>query len=237
MFEKNFYLETSYVDEYLELKLSSLFLMMQDVATEHAEILGVGKNQTIDKNLFWVITRYSVSINKLPKYLDKVTVRTYPGKNMKFIFPRYFEVLSETGELLIKASSTWVVVDRDTHKVNMDPFHGQLLPEEHHEGEEELPIKVTKRETSLIENRVVRYSDIDLNRHLNNTRYIEYIVDSHDIDFYKTHRLKHIVINYEKEIKSGDVVSIKSNHENPEYLVGMLKDEISFETLIEYENR
>ena len=49
MYSKKYYLGTSDVDAFLELKISSMFVMFQDVATEHAELLGVGKTQTIDK--------------------------------------------------------------------------------------------------------------------------------------------------------------------------------------------
>ena len=57
MYEKKYHIGTSDVDMNLELRLSSLFLMMQDVATEHAELLGVGMSETIGKGQFWVITR------------------------------------------------------------------------------------------------------------------------------------------------------------------------------------
>ena len=82
MYQKKYYLGTSDVDSNLELKLTSLFVMMQDVATEHAEQLGIGKTETIDKGQFWVISRYALTIVRMPKYLETITVKTYPGSTL-----------------------------------------------------------------------------------------------------------------------------------------------------------
>lgn len=234
MYEKKYHIGTSDVDMNMELRLSSLFLMMQDVATEHAEVLGVGMSQTIDKGQFWVITRYSVSIIENPKYLDDIIVRTYPGDDKKFIFPRYFEIVDKNNKVVIKASSTWCVLRKSDRGISLNPFDGKVLPPEHHEGEEPLPAKVLPDEKHLVETRKVRYSETDLNNHLNNTKYIEYIIDLHDSEFYKTHRISHITINYEKEILSGDSVSLFSNGKNPEYINGSVDGKNIFEAEIQY---
>ena len=234
MYEKKYHIGTSDVDINLELKLSSLFLMMQDVATEHAEVLGVGMSQTIEKGQFWVITRYSVSIDKNPKYLEDIIVRTYPGDDKKFIFPRYFEIVNQDGEIVIRASSTWCVLKKEDRSISLNPFNGKVLPPEHHDGEEPLPLKVIPDEKHLVETRKVRYSETDLNGHLNNTKYIDYIIDLHDHVFYKEHRISHITINYEKEILAGDNVSLFSNGKNPEYVNGSVDGKNIFEAEIKY---
>ena len=62
MYAKKLLIGSNDVDQFLELKLSSFFKMMQDIATEHAEELDIGKKQTIDKGFYWVITRFSIDI-------------------------------------------------------------------------------------------------------------------------------------------------------------------------------
>ena len=88
-----------------------------------------------------------------------------------------------------------------------------------------------------MEQRTVRYSDIDLNGHLNNTKYIEYILDMKNSSFYKKKEIVSILINYEKELMDGDVVSLYSNEENPEYIIGKVEDKNIFEVLITYKDR
>lgn len=237
MFSKKYTLSTSDVDAFLELKLSSLFVMMQDAATDHAETLGVGKAKTLDKGLFWVITRYLVDILRMPRYLETIVVKTYPGKDMRFIFPRYFQIESESGEVLIRASSTWCVLDKATHRINMKPFDTPL-PEEHLENELPLPPKVTSGNASIVENRKVRYSEVDLNGHLNNASYITYILDMHSRDFYAKNKIKNFIINYEREIIDGQKVDLLSDQNLPsEYIKGTVDNNTIFEVNVTYESR
>lgn len=237
MYQKKYYIGSNDVDQFLELKLPSFFKMMQDIATEHAEVLNIGKANTIDKNLYWVITRIELDILKMPKYLQNVVLKTYPGDDMRFIFPRYFQLEDEKGNILIKASSTWMVLSRETHKICLNPFNGFKAPTEHLKDEQPLPNKCLLDDNlSLVETRKVRYSDIDLNGHLNNTKYIDYIVDIHDSDFYKQHRIKHFLINYEKELKDNNILSIYSNNDNPEYIKGDMEG-TSFIVNLTYEKR
>ncbi len=236
MYQKKYHIGSNDVDQFLDLKLSSFFKMMQDIATEHAEVLNIGKANTLDKDLFWVITRIELDILKFPRYLQDVVLKTYPGDDLRFIFPRYFSLEDADGQVLIKGSSTWMVLHKSTHSISLNPFNGYKAPVEHYEGELELPQKVNSYDSTLVEVRKVRYSDIDLNGHLNNTKYIDYIVDLHDSDFYKKNKIRHFLINYEKELKDNDEVSIYRSATNPEYVKGEV-DKTAFEVNITYEER
>ena len=234
MFSKKYVVGPSDADQNLNAKISTLFVYMQDVSMEHAEELGIGKEATMDKGMMWVITRYSLSIIRLPRYLEEITVSTYTGRDMKFIFPRHFEMRDKDNNLLVKASATWMVLDQATHKINLNPFNGKKLPIETHEGEEPLPEKIKPQPTTLIDQRKTRNSDVDINNHLNNTRYIEYLVDSHDFDFYRSREIKHLTLEYQKEIKINQLVEIYSNNLEPEFIEAKVNDEVCFEALIEY---
>ena len=237
MYEKKYYIGSNDIDQFLDLKLPSFFRMMQDISTEHAEILHIGKEDTLDKNLYWVITRMEVDIIRMPKYLSTVTLKTYPGDDMRFIFPRYFQLEDENGEVIIRASSTWMVLNRESHRVCLNPFNGYKAPTEHLEGELELPKKCIANESTLVEERKVRYSDIDLNGHLNNTKYIDYIIDTHNSAFYKKNCISHFLINYDKELLDDSVLLLSSSSSNPEYIKGEVNNELAFEVNITYRDR
>lgn len=234
MYSKKYIVGPSDADQNLNAKISTLFIYMQDVAMEHAEELGIGKANTMDKGMMWVITRTALTIYRLPKYLEEVTVSTYPGDDMKFIFPRYYNIKDKDGNILMTASSTWMVLNKNSHGVNFNPFNGKVLPSEHMDKEEPLPSKIQPSEVSLIDKRKVRNSDVDINNHLNNTRYIEYLFDSHDSEFYKTHIVKHLTIEYKKEIKNNQTVEIYSNGVNPEYIQAKVDEQTCFEAIVDY---
>ena len=237
MYQKDFYIGSNDVDQFLELKLPSFFKMMQEASTEHAEVLDIGKANTIDKGMYWVITRIELDILKMPKYLETVKLTTYPGDNMRFMFPRYFHLTNQKGEVLIRASTIWMVLDKVNHRICLNPFNGQTFPEEHTEGELPLPTKAVVGDVKEVEQRKVRYSDIDLNGHLNNTKYIDYIVDIHDSSFYKENRISHFLINYEKELRDNDVLTLLKNDENPECVVGKVGDQTALVVNIHYQKR
>ena len=237
MYEKKYYIGSNDVDQFLELKIPSFFRLMQDIATEHAEVLDIGKANTLDKGLFWVITRIEIEVIKMPKYLQTVTLKTYPGDDLKFIFPRYFQMEDEKGNILMKASSTWMVLHEDSHRPCLRPFEGKTLPPEHFHGEVPVPGKCVSDDTSLVEFRKVRYSDVDLNGHLNNTKYIDYIIDMHDSEFYKKNRISHFLINYNKELMDGDTLNLYSSNNKPEYIKGEVNDTLAFEVNIDYKDR
>ena len=100
-----------------------------------------------------------------------------------------------------------------------------------------LPEKVIDDAQELVDVRKVRYTEIDLNGHLNNTQYIEYILDTHEPVFYKDHRISAINITYEKEIKSGHEVKLYSDKGNPETVRGNVEGAPHFIAKLTYEHR
>ncbi len=238
MYQEKIFVNSNDVDDHFDLKISTIFKYFQQVSTNHSELLGLGKKDTFDKGMFWVITRMHVKIYKMPKMLDTLTVTTHPGDSMMFIFPRYYQIYDQDGDLCIAASAAWVLLDNKTHKVITKPFgdgysfKGESLPEDL-----KLPDRVTYDNVFKVETRKVRYNDIDLNGHLNNTKYIDYIIDTHDINFYKKFRVKEILINYEKEISNNDLVDLYTDGKMPEIIVGDVESAHSFVAKVTYETR
>lgn len=221
----------------LDVKLSSLFLYFQEASSLASEELHIGKKETIDKDLHWVISRFNVDINRLPKYGDKLKVITYPGDNNKVFFYRHFMIKDINDNVLVRANSVWLIVDGKTRQVKRDPFMGRELPSIHMEDELEVPSKINETASIPLYTKTIRYSDIDLNTHLNNTRYIELIQDAFDINFYKDNQIKRITINYNAELKLNDEVTMYSNGVNPYIISGRKDDKDHFVSKLEFVKR
>lgn len=237
MLSKKTTIDSSKIDQFYDLTIPNFFMMMQKIATEHAEMIGAGKKETIDKGYSWVITRIEVDLKETPKYGQVVDFETYPGDDMKIIFPRYYRMLDEKKNQIVSASSIWALINKETRQAVSSPFETPL-PAEHYENELPMPRRVKIGEDmQLVESRRVRYSEIDLNGHLNNTKYMDYILDIHDSDFYRKNRISHLLVNYAHEIKDGQVVNLFSNGGNPEVVVGKVEDQLIFACEITYEKR
>lgn len=237
MKSKTFFLASEYVNPYLELKLPSFFGMMQSIAAEDVEDKGINKSQTIDKGCTWIVSRVEVDIIETPCFPDTITLDTYPGEDFKILFPRYFRIRNQEGKELVRASSIWALLDLNKRVCVTAPFE-QRLEAEHHEGELPLPQKIkTPEEATLVESRLVRCSDIDLNNHLNNVKYIDFIFDTHDASYYEKKKLKHFIINYNHEVKAGQTVDLYTNGGSPEIIFGKVDGVVAFIAELTFEER
>lgn len=91
----------------------------------------------------------------------------------------------------------------------------RLFPEGLPSAESPLDIEVRERlpkitvPDSVCEHRF-QYSDMDCNRHVTTTRYVEQIVNLHDMEFYDTHRIIDFDMTFHAETHAGDLVTIES---------------------------
>lgn len=209
MYSEKFLIGSNEVDPFLDLSIPSLFRLLQAVATTGVASIGAGKEETTDKGYLWVLTRMRVEISKMPRYMDEIELTTYPGEQIGCFYGRHFFAKDEAGVTLFRVSSTWALLHEADHKpVMRSPFPHPLTPEKD-PLELPRPEKLLPFEGALLkERRRVTYSMCDLNGHLNNTRYLELIVDAKDGSFYKEHAPKSIVLNFEKEIKEGEEVEV-----------------------------
>ena len=238
MFSEKFTINSLDVDQNLELRLPNLFKYMQIVASKHVESVGAGHRDLMSNNYLWVVIRNEVKIFRTPTLDETITVTTHPGQTRSFIFPRYFQIYDEKGNLIISVSGIWAIIDKDTRRVVLKTPYSDKVIAESDPNDFPLPEKVVGEASSLVDNRKVRYSDIDINGHMNNTEYIEFLMDTHGPEFYKTHRVKRININFDKEIKYKEEVQLFTNrNELLEVIKGKVNDENRFTAEIEYEIR
>ena len=217
MYKKEFIISNNDVDYRFYLKPANLYRIFQDIALKATEEVGSDSISLSKRGIDWVITRMDVEIKRLPRCNEKITVCTYPGKDLAMLYPRYFYILDENNNVIIRASSIWALIDAKTRKVIVDKDTIKKLPPETSEYELPLPGKIAaSEEKNLIETRTIHYSDLDFNCHMNNVRYVELLMDVHDFEFYKIHRPTFISLNYMKEIREKDKVSVYSDLNNPE---------------------
>ena len=229
MFTKNFIISNNDVDARFDLKVSAIFRLFQDVAMLATRDLKVDSMSLSKRNIDWVITRMMVEIKRLPKCDEQISVFTYPGKDMAMLYPRYFFITDAKGEIIIRSSSIWCLIDNDTRKVIVDKDVIKKLPEETHDSQLPFPEKIAMpMNQKYIDRRVIHYSDLDFNSHMNNVRYVELLTDTHDSCFYKSHQIKSITLNYLKEIKEKEVVDIYSNASNPETISVSVDGDLAF---------
>ena len=235
MYQKEFIISNNDVDYRFNLKPANLYRLFQDIALKATEECGADSISLAQRGIDWVITRMDVEIKRLPRCNEKITVCTYPGKDLAMLYPRYFYILDSNNEVIVRSSSIWALIDAKTRKVIVDKETIKKLPPESREFELPLPSKISASENkALVETRNIHYSDLDFNCHMNNVRYVELVMDVHDFNFYKTHRPSFISLNYMKEIREKDQVSVYTDSNNPEIIEVQVDGGTSFLAKVTY---
>ena len=208
--EKGYELRLCDFDRYGRIQPAALLDIFQEIATLQAGTIGVGLEDMRRMGVLWVIVRMKYEVVREPHLHEHVVASTWPHSLSRFSFLRDFWLKSDTGELLVKATSEWVIVDAATHKFASiaDYYQG---PTEYHEERafDEKPKKITQLPGDEAEPilRVPSYSDVDMNGHVNNAKYANYIVDALEPGPEGSIRL--FQIDYRQEALEGQELHIR----------------------------
>ena len=182
IFEKEFNLRTGDFSCNRSLLPSSVLDLFQTVAGEHANLLGCGFNDLIKNGLIWVVVKTRYEIINEPPLFSKVKVKTWPLPPSRISFHREYLIENEIGEPLIKGSSDWVVVDSKSRKLasakevypDMEFYTKKMFEDK----SPRIPDFDASDNGYIV---VPRFSQLDMNNHVNNTKYLNYALDAADI--------------------------------------------------------
>lgn len=226
-----------------KLKVSSIFNYMQDIASTHADNLNVGYRQLLEKELFWVLSWVKLEFNNLPQFEDKFKIKTWPKGRYKLYALRDFLLFDNSGGVFCRIASAWLLINAKSKRItdlkNLS-IEFPYQPDEH--ALTDLPAKIPVVKTGGIAfSKKINYSDIDINRHVNNEKYIEYILDCYPNEFHERNRMKSMTVSFISETKFNDEIQIGLNTSlsanGLHYLEGINKgaERLAFQSLIEWD--
>ena len=213
------------VDQNAKLRLHSLFNLLQDIADDHAEKIGVGYSFCRENGVGWVGSAYHLQIYRLPGWNEKIRIETWPSASTAASAIRDFQVFGADETVLINATSQWVLID--TARMRPLPI-AKHLP--HYGVYEERAFcsdfsKIPDSEGSFNKTIFpVHADDIDLNHHVNNALYPTWVLDSFDDGYLKTHFPSEIKILFRRSAKREDRICLKTYH-NDSKTVSLLTNE------------
>nr|WP_321358184.1 acyl-ACP thioesterase domain-containing protein [uncultured Draconibacterium sp.] len=197
-----------FVSRFRELSTSFLFWQMQDIAWEHAEKLGLGFDNLQKEKQFWVLSRLLVKIKRRPQWGEKFTVETWPAGIDGLLALRDIHFIDANGESIIKATTSWLVLDQKTKRIVKLELGSIPLHEERVLETNAGKVKPVKSEEEVFFSPVL-FNEIDVNQHFNSGRYLERIIDSYDFDFHEQNELTEFEVNFVKEGIQNDRLGIK----------------------------
>lgn len=208
VYQQAFTIRSYDVDFQRRLRPDVLCSYLQEVASEHALQLGVGYQQLEAQRMLWVLSRLLLQVERLPHWHEEITIETWAKGTDRLFALRDFRVRNAAGEVLCTATSNWLILHRDSHRpVRPDQFFSRLKHEE--DAVNAVAEKLDEAsQTSALYTLEVGYADLDHNRHVNNLRYIAWMFNCFDLDFYAQHQLREMQINFLSEVREGASVSV-----------------------------
>ena len=210
--KRKFRLHSWEVDHKGRAKPDILFSFMLDSAWAHANNSDFSYEALREEGQIWVLSRFLAVFHELPAWDEEITVETWGKGTDKLFGLRDFAVYSGSGKKIISATSAWLVIDRKTSRIQrIDLEHSNFpLQQNKHEIETKLG-KIEELESNRTDfDYIVRYTDIDVNNHVNSSRYMGWILDSFPRNVLEEKSLRSIEINFLAEAQLGDKVFVSS---------------------------
>ncbi len=194
-----------------ESSLPSVCNYLQEAASLNAEELGFSKSNfdAMGENISWVLTRLAVKMFRYPAWEENISVVTFPRGGRKIVAWRDFEIKGSDGRTIGLATSEWMLIDLSTRKIVAIP---QNVLDAAPKGLESVlgaePFSARLRFPEPAENVLqatfkAQHSQIDLNGHVNNVHYVEWLLEP-----LKAANPSSIELVFRSETLAGDEVAV-----------------------------
>lgn len=218
--------DTFLVDKNGRVRPNTLCCYMISCALRHAEVRGFGATGSLG----WVLARMALHIERVPVWRERFYIETWVRNMYHGFTDRCVRVVDEDGNEIASMLSTLAMIDLKTRSsVDLNGDIGVRL-NECVEPDEPLAIKkIPSINRMSIEEisfkRTPKYSDVDINGHMNSIRYLDHILDYFPTEYINSHNLADFVVAYMKEGDATEELSycIKELDEN-KFLVQVVKE-------------
>lgn len=190
---------------------SRLLEYMQETGSRQCRANGMDLDTLFrEEGKGFILSRIRIRVDAPIHAYENIEVRTWCPPSRALTFLRCFSVIRD-GQVVAEAISNWAFVDAKNHTfVKFDDFHGDFpmgdnLDEHNFPKQVRLPRAL---EMQPVGERTVMFSDIDFNRHMNNTKYPDMVWDFLPAEAVEGHRMSTLSLSYLHEAALGDTVKV-----------------------------
>lgn len=225
----SFVTEPFHVDFTGKISMGVLGNHLLNCAGIHAAERGFGMARLNEKHYTWVLSRLAIEMNDYPKQYESFSVQTWVENVYRLFTDRNFAILGKDGEPLGYARSIWAMISMEDRKpADLLTLHGGGISD--YILVKDCPIekfgRVKVQERKQGGEYITKYSDIDVNGHVNSIKYIEHILDMFPMDFYKENTVKRFEIAYVAESYFNDKLTFYyQQKDEKEYDVEVVKND------------
>lgn len=201
---------------------SAVLGILQEAATRAAEDRGFGREVLMERyGAFWVLARIWYRLDRPLLWEEELTVRTWHRGGRAASMYRDFDLYTG-GAPVGEAVSVWALTSLSDRKLlrlstvpELEGTDGGDLCKEITLSRLRMPADMVQAEV-----RPMRYSDTDMNGHVNNTRYADFVCDALECDRLLPDRfVSSLQIGYTAECRPGEVLTIFTGREGERQFV------------------
>ncbi|KAK8936243.1 hypothetical protein KSP39_PZI013152 [Platanthera zijinensis] len=220
-FRQNFSIRSYEIGADRTASIETLLNHLQETALNHVRVAGLmddgfGATPEMSKrNLIWVVAKMHVFVEQYPSWGDVVQVDTWVGSSGKNGMRRDWHVIDcRTGGTVVRATSVWVLMNKNTRKLAKMPDEvraeiGPYFIERTavvDEDSRKLPKLDDDTAHHVQKGLTPRWGDLDVNQHVNNVKYIGWILESAPTSILESHELAGLTLEYRRECGRDSVL-------------------------------
>ncbi|KAJ7957218.1 Acyl-[acyl-carrier-protein] hydrolase [Quillaja saponaria] len=203
--------------------METLMNLLQETALNHVTSSGLAGNgfgatrEMSIRKLIWVVTRIHIQVQRYSCWGDVVEIDTWVDAAGKNGMRRDWIIRNHhTQEIITRATSTWVIMNRETRRLSkipeqvreeVAPFYVKRVAIPSEEIDNEKIDKLTDETAGRIRSGLApRWSDMDANQHVNNVKYIGWILESVPINVLEEYNLTSMTLEYRRECRQSNLL-------------------------------
>ena len=208
-FEKQFELRYFEMNK-LGLATPTIILgLLEETAADHSYLIDHNLFDLVKKNVGWVLVSGVLQMDRYPKYKEKITIKTWLSSYSSIKGYRENIIYDENKNIIGRAKGLWVFFDIE--KRRPIPIFNEIKEKWSYFNEESISSDIKKKISAVDfadhtnQFRVNRY-DTDMNRHVNNIRYLQWVIESIPEEISENYFLHKIDGRFISEAQYGDTV-------------------------------
>ena len=213
IFRQTLQIEDIHLDCHGQVKPSVLLYFAQEMAGKHAKLLGTDWQTLQEKDLFWAIIRHQVQIQRMPQAGEIITLETWPMPTTRVAYPRATVAYDAQGNVLFRTMALWVLMNTHTRTMVLPGKSGVAVSGTLRGTELATPASLAPAVLENTQRRTVRYTELDRNGHMNNTRYLDWVEDLLPAAFHAAHPLQGFTVCYLSEALEGQTLTLTWDQE------------------------
>ncbi|KAM7267358.1 hypothetical protein ACFE04_009524 [Oxalis oulophora] len=194
---------------------------LQETAVNHLRVAGIVGDEfgvspgMLKHNLIWIMSKLKVEIDNYPTWDDVLEVDTWVRPQGKIAVQYDWTIRNlMTGKLHARAKSCCMMMNEKTRRLSKIPDEvrdelSQVLIEKKEVDQQKMTIEKIEKPVDakyVKENLKPKRSDLDMNKHVNNSKYANWMIEAIPDQILKDYQLSSITLEYKRECGILDTI-------------------------------